>query len=104
MYEILSPKHIAATLSQLWSPQLIGETDDSCVKVARIQGTLGWHNHTDEDKIFFILQGALRIEMPDRVIELTEGEMFVVPKNIEHQPVAEDECLLMFIERKPSAH
>jgi mannose-6-phosphate isomerase-like protein (cupin superfamily) len=99
-----SPRDIAAALTELWSPRVVGELDDSYVKVAKVQGTFGWHNHEHEDELFFILEGHLRIEMEDRTVELGEGSMFVVPKGAQHNPVAEQECLVMLIERKTTLH
>ena len=99
-----TPKAIAQALSELWSPRVIGELDDSYVKVAKVQGTFGWHNHQHEDELFLILSGKLRIEMEAGAVELGEGQMFVVPKGVDHNPVAECECLLMLIERKSTLH
>ncbi|AKJ31696.1 cupin domain-containing protein [Caldimonas brevitalea] len=99
-----SPKHIAASLTELWSPRVIAEVDDSYIKVAKVQGSLAWHSHDQEDELFFILQGHLRIEMDSGAVELDAGDMFVVPKGVRHNPVAEQECLLMLIERKTTQH
>jgi mannose-6-phosphate isomerase-like protein (cupin superfamily) len=104
MQEMVSPTKIAQSLAELWSPRVIGELDDSYVKVARVQGTFGWHNHENEDELFFILKGHLRIEMQAGAVELDEGEMFVVPRGVQHNPVAEQECLIMLIERKSTLH
>ena len=79
-----SPRDIAAALPELWSPRVIGEVDDNYVKVARVQGVFGWHDHADEDELFFILQGHLRIEMESGAVELDAGAMFVVPKGVRH--------------------
>ena len=99
-----SPRAIAESLTELWSPRVVGELDDSYVKVAKVQGTFGWHNHEHEDELFFILKGRLRIEMETGAVELEEGGMFVVPKGVQHNPVAEQECLVMLIERKSTLH
>ena len=104
MHNTASPKAIAESLPELWSPRVVGELDDSYVKVAKVHGTFGWHNHADEDELFFILKGHLRIEMEGNAVELGEGDMFVVPKGVEHNPVAENECLVMLIERKSTLH
>jgi mannose-6-phosphate isomerase-like protein (cupin superfamily) len=87
-----------------WSPRVIAEVDDSFIKVAKVKGTLAWHSHDHEDELFLILQGRLRIEMEDRVVDLAEGEMFVVPKGARHNPIADEECLLMLIEKKSTLH
>ena len=100
-----SPKAIAAALTDYWSPRVVGEVDDSYIKVAKVHGSLCWHSHDDEDELFLILQGHLRIELEHAAaVELDEGEMFVVPKGVRHNPVAEQECLLMLIERKSTLH
>ncbi len=99
-----NPKEVAASLTEFWSPRVVAELEDSYVKVAKVHGQFGWHNHADEDELFLILKGHLRIEMGKGVVELAEGEMFVVPKGVEHNPVAENECHIMLIERKTTLH
>jgi mannose-6-phosphate isomerase-like protein (cupin superfamily) len=99
-----SPKQIAASLTELWSPRVVAEVDDAYIKVAKVQGSLAWHSHDNEDELFLILKGHLRIEMEGNVVELNEGEMFVVPKGVWHNPVAEQECHIMLIERKSTLH
>jgi mannose-6-phosphate isomerase-like protein (cupin superfamily) len=98
------PRAIAASLPELWSPRVIGEVDDAYIKVARVQGSFGWHHHAGEDELFYVLAGRLRMELRDRVVELGEGGMFIVPRGVEHNPVAERECLLMLVERKSTLH
>lgn len=102
--ELKSPKDIAASLTELWSPRVVDEVDDSYVKVAKVHGSLTWHSHDNEDELFFILKGHLRIEMEGKVVELDENEMFVVPKGVRHNPVADHECHIMLIERKSTLH
>lgn len=99
-----SPKKIAASLTELWSPRVVGEVDDAYVKVAKVKGTLAWHSHEKEDELFLVLKGRLRIEMEEGAVELSEGEMFVVPKAVRHNPVAEQECHVLLIERKSTLH
>lgn len=104
MSEVVSPEKIATALTELWSPRVIAELDDSFVKVAKVQGSLTWHSHDNEDELFFILKGSLRIEMEERTVVLRQGEAFVVPKGVRHNPVAENECHIMLIERKTTLH
>jgi mannose-6-phosphate isomerase-like protein (cupin superfamily) len=104
MSEVVSPRSIAAGLSELWSPRVVAELDDSYVKVAKVHGTFGWHAHDDEDELFFVLGGTLRIEMEARSVVLGEGDTFVVPRGVRHNPIAEAECLIMLIERKSTRH
>jgi mannose-6-phosphate isomerase-like protein (cupin superfamily) len=100
----VSPQQIAASLTELWSPRVIGEVDDTYIKVAKVHGSLAWHSHESEDELFLVLKGRLRIELEARTVELGEGEMFVVPKGVRHNPVAPDECHIMLIERKSTLH
>ena len=104
MSNVVSPEKIAADLTELWSPRVIAELDDSFVKVARVQGSLTWHSHDDEDELFYILKGSLRIEMEERTVVLNQGDAFVVPKGVRHNPVAERECHILLIERKTTLH
>ena len=104
MNKVSTPAHIAASLGELWSPRVVAEVDDAYVKVAKVHGSLAWHSHDHEDELFFVLKGRLRIEMEGESVELGEGEMFVVPRGVRHNPVADDECHLMLIERKSTLH
>jgi mannose-6-phosphate isomerase-like protein (cupin superfamily) len=104
MSHTVSPAKVAASLKEFWSPQVIGEVDDAYVKVARVSGTLAWHSHEDEDELFYILKGRLRLEMEHETVELDEGEMFIVPKGVRHNPVADAECHVLLIERKTTKH
>jgi mannose-6-phosphate isomerase-like protein (cupin superfamily) len=104
MTKIVSPADAAASLTEFWSPRVIGEVDDAYVKVAKVQGSLAWHSHQNEDELFLVLKGSLKLEMEDEVVELSEGEMYVIPKGVRHNPVAEQECHLLLIERKSTLH
>jgi mannose-6-phosphate isomerase-like protein (cupin superfamily) len=104
MSKPVCPKSVATSLTELWSPRVVGEVDDAYVKVAKVHGSLAWHSHENEDELFFILKGRLRIEMENETVELGEGEMFVVPKGVRHNPVAEEECHILLIERKTTLH
>ena len=104
MSDVVSPAKIAATLVEHWSPRVVAELDDSYVKVAKVQGSLTWHSHEEEDELFYILKGSLTIKMEERTVVLREGEAFVVPKGVRHNPIAEHECHIMLIERKTTLH
>jgi mannose-6-phosphate isomerase-like protein (cupin superfamily) len=97
-------RDVATSLSEFWSPRVVAEVDDAYVKVAKLHGSLAWHRHENEDELFLVLRGHLRIELEGGVVELDEGEMFVVPRGVRHNPVAERECLVMLIERKSTLH
>jgi len=104
MARATSPRQAAAKLTEFWSPRVIAEVDDAYVKVAKVKGALAWHSHENEDELFFILKGRLRMEMEQGTVELKEGEMFVVPKGVRHNPVADEECHILLIERKSTLH
>ena len=99
MSKATSPHLVAASLTEFWSPRVVAEVDDAYVKVAKIHGTFGWHAHDEEDELFLVMKGHLRIEMENAAVELGEGELFVVPKGVRHNPVAEAECHIMLVER-----
>lgn len=94
----------AAGLEELWSPRVVAELDDHYVKVARLLGSLTWHSHEAEDELFFVLRGALRIELEAGAVTLRQGEAYVVPRGVRHNPVAEEECLVMLVERTSTRH
>ena len=104
MKTTISPKAVAASLDELWSPRVVAELEDSYVKVAKVQGKLAWHAHDGEDEMFFILKGRLRIEMEAGTVELKEGDLYVVPKGVRHNPVADEECHVLLIEKKTTLH
>jgi len=104
MRDVISPERIAKALTEHWSPRVIAELDDCFVKVAKVHGSLAWHSHDSEDELFYVLEGSLRIEMEERVAVLGEGDLFVVPKGVRHNPVAEQECLVLLVERKTTLH
>jgi mannose-6-phosphate isomerase-like protein (cupin superfamily) len=83
---------------------VIGEVNDTYIKVAKLHGSLAWHSHEEEDELFLVLKGHLRIELEGSIVELGEGEMYIVPKGVRHNPVAEEECQIMLIERKSTLH
>ena len=102
--EAIAPAAIAARLTELWSPRVIGAVDDNYVKVAKLLGEFGWHAHEHEDELFLVLKGRLRIEMEAGAVEIGEGEFYVVPKGVRHNPVAVQEVHVMLIERKTTLH
>jgi mannose-6-phosphate isomerase-like protein (cupin superfamily) len=104
MTNVIELRKAAADLVDFWSPRVVGEVDDAYVKVAKIKGTLAWHTHDREDEMFLVLKGQLRIEMERESVDLREGDMFVVPKGTRHNPVAEEECHVLLVERKSTAH
>lgn len=83
-----------------WSPRVIAELNDYQFKLAKVQGEFIWHSHPDTDEVFIIIEGKLDIEFRDGKVSLEAGEMFVVPKGVEHKPVAVNECRVMLVEPK----
>jgi mannose-6-phosphate isomerase-like protein (cupin superfamily) len=81
-----------------WSPRIVGELNGQHVKVAKLEGEFMWHHHQNEDELFLVLHGHLSIHLEDRVVELDEGEFFIVPRGVEHMPVAEQEAHVLLLE------
>lgn len=81
-----------------WQPKVIAEMNDYQFKLVRLQGDFVWHHHKDTDETFIVLEGSLRIDFRDGSVNLSAGEMFVVPKGVEHKPYAESEAKVMLIE------
>jgi len=86
--------------SKTWSPKVIAELNDYQFKLAKLKGEFVWHKHKDTDEAFIVLDGKLAIQFRDGKINLTAGEMFIVPKGTEHKPVAVNECHVLIIEPK----
>jgi mannose-6-phosphate isomerase-like protein (cupin superfamily) len=87
-----------ASFKEQWSPKVIGEVNDAAVKLAKLQGEFMWHSHANEDELFLVIKGKLLIKLRDQDIHLTEGECVIIPKGVEHLPVAEEECHVLFFE------
>ncbi len=84
--------------SEYWSPKIIAQMNDYHFKLAKIQGEFVWHSHSETDEVFIVLDGDMSIAFQDGVIEISAGEMFVVPKGVQHKPIAERECKIMLVE------
>lgn len=89
-----------ALIEEYWSPRIAGELNDSYVKLAKLKGEFIWHHHENEDELFLVVQGELVIELRDQKVDLVEGEFIIIPKGVEHRPVAADEVHVMLIELK----
>src|SRR6266699_6289834 len=81
-----------------WQPKVIAEMNDYQFKVVKLQGDFVWHQHTDTDEAFLVIEGELRIDLRDGAVRIAAGEMYVVPRGIEHKPYAEKEVKLLLIE------
>jgi mannose-6-phosphate isomerase-like protein (cupin superfamily) len=85
-------------VTDLWQPRVVAELNDYQFKIVRVEGDFVWHDHPDTDEAFLVLEGELRIDLPDGPVRVREGELFVVPRGVQHKPYAEREVRLMLIE------
>ena len=90
--------------TQEWTPKIIAESNEQLIKIAKGSGELVWHSHDNEDELFIVFKGKLTLQLRDKNVELLPGEMFVVPKGVEHCPLAEPDTHFMMIEPKSTAH
>lgn len=97
-YSSINLQEKLSKFSEHWSPKIIAQLNDYHLKLAKVQGEFVWHDHPDTDEVFIVVKGHLTILFRDGMVSLNEGEMFVVPKGIEHKPVAEQECHILLIE------
>lgn len=104
MPDVISLSEKLGRFHDLWSPKIIADLNDAHVKLAKVQGEFVWHNHANEDELFLVLAGRLVIEFRDGRATLGPGEMIVIPKGVDHRPVAAEEVHLMLIEPKGILH
>ena len=83
-----------------WNPRIVGELNNQQVKLAKRKGEFIWHKHENEDELFLVIDGVLTIEFRDKIVELKENEFIIVPKGVEHRPIAEKEVSVLFFEPK----
>jgi mannose-6-phosphate isomerase-like protein (cupin superfamily) len=91
-------------VTEHWSPKVVGRVNDQLLKVAKIKGQLVWHAHDDEDELFHIVKGEMRIEFEQETVHLREGDFLTVPKGVRHNPVADEECWILLIEPASTKH
>jgi quercetin dioxygenase-like cupin family protein len=84
--------------SDYWSPKVIGELNGQSLKAVKLKGEFVWHHHDDEDEMFLVVKGSLNIELSEGKIALNEGEFLIVPKGVEHRPVANEEAWVLLFE------
>jgi mannose-6-phosphate isomerase-like protein (cupin superfamily) len=89
-----------ALFQDYWSPKIAGELNDSYIKLAKLKGEFVWHQHENEDELFLVVKGHLLIKLRDRDIHLKEGEFVIIPKGVEHLPIAEEEVHVLLLEPK----
>ena len=93
-----------ASFDEIWSPRIIAESNGQLIKLAKLDGEFVWHDHANEDELFFVVRGRLELHFRDRVTVLLPGELCVVPKATEHFPVATEETWVMLIEPRSTLH
>lgn len=86
--------------SEHWSPRVIAEMNDYQFKLAKVEGEFVWHKHDDTDEVFIVIEGSLQVEFRDGSVTLNSGEMFVIPKGVEHKPSSASECKIILVEPK----
>ena len=87
-----------------WNPRIVGELNNQQVKLAKLKGEFIWHKHENEDELFLVIDGVLTIEFRDKIVELKENEFIIVPKGVEHRPIAEKEVSVLFFEPKTTVN
>ena len=84
--------------NQNWSPKIVGELNGQYVKLVKFEGEFTWHKHDMEDELFYVVKGSFRMELRDKNVELNEGDMIIIPRGVEHRPVAEQQVWVMLFE------
>ena len=87
-----------ALFDERWSPRIVGELNGQQVKLVKVEGEFVWHHHDDEDELFLVVKGCLTMELRDKVLEIGEGEFVIVPRGVEHRPVAREETHILLFE------
>jgi mannose-6-phosphate isomerase-like protein (cupin superfamily) len=97
-YQAINFQDKLSRFTDHWAPKIVAQMNDYQLKLVKIQGEFVWHSHADTDEVFIVLDGQMRIELRDGQVNLGPGEMFVVPKGVEHRPSAPDECRILLVE------
>ena len=87
-----------ASFDEIFSPRIVGYYNDTKIQVAKARGEFVWHSHADTDDLFLVLKGSLRVELRDGTVDVGEGELIVVPRGVEHRPVADEEAHVLLLE------
>ncbi len=101
---VINLKQKLDLFQEQWTPKIIGELNGQHVKIAKLQGEFVWHDHKNEDELFYVIKGQLIIELRDQTITLNEGDMYIVPKGVEHKPIAHDEVHVLLFEPAAIKH
>ena len=102
--EVINVKDKFGLFSDQWRPKVIGELNGQHVKLAKVEGEFVWHSHEHEDELFYIMKGTLMMELRDKKLTLNEGEMCIIPKGVEHRPIAKEEVWIMLFEPAQIKH
>ena len=102
--EAINLKQKLGLFSDTWTPKIIASLDSNHIYVAKLEGDFVWHQHDDQDEMFLVIEGRLRLDFKDKNVWLEEGEMLVVPKGVAHKPYAPDGCSVLVIEDAGTAH
>ena len=102
--EVVNIKEKFTLFTDQWSPKIIGQLNGQDVKLAKLEGEFVWHDHKNEDELFYIIKGTLSIEFRDKMVTLEEGEMLIIPKGIEHKPIAKEEVWVLLVEPSNIKH
>lgn len=100
MTDVVNLARKFALFQDHWSPKIVGELNDSYIKLAKLKGEFVWHQHEQEDELFLVVKGRLLIKLRDRDLWLNEGEFVVIPRGVEHLPVAAEEVHVLLLEPK----
>jgi mannose-6-phosphate isomerase-like protein (cupin superfamily) len=103
-YSAINLKEKLALFDEQWSPRVIAEMNEIQFKVVKLEGEFVWHSHAQTDEVFMVLAGKMAIEFRDGRVDLSAGEMYVVPKGVEHRPVAAMECHVLLVEPRGVAN
>jgi mannose-6-phosphate isomerase-like protein (cupin superfamily) len=96
--EKINIKEKLSLFNDYWSPKIAGELNDQHVKLVKFKGEFSWHHHDNEDEMFLVIKGKFRMDLSDKSIEINEGEFIIIPKGVEHKPVADEEVHVMLFE------
>ena len=97
-YKVINFNQKYSLFNDRWSPKVIAEMNDYQFKLVKVKGEFEWHSHEDTDETFIVIEGVLQIKFRDGIVNLKQGEMFVVPKGVEHKPVAQNEVKILIVE------
>ena len=95
---VISPRELSRKITEYWQPLIVGELNGQVVKIAKLKGEFIFHHHDHEDEMFYVLDGTLKIEFPGETKTLSTGEFIIIPRGVEHKPVADEEVEIMLFE------